>query len=190
VSPILPVGKSADAVDVLRSVRRWYGKLLPAPWDIQYQRDEIQRPGGFVVPSTPVVSSGSAYVREWSLDFDVFLYPDGFEGEPARSRIEAEQLRSTVMLAWNRGIASYSRTMRLPVFDYLALDWDEAPADDAVPFDHLPVSNVDVAVRVDPDDDSLFTVVTGLRVRWTGDGDLSRFSGAILQNVVVRNRIH
>lgn len=185
-----PVGKSPSFVDVLRSIRRWFGVLLPEPWDLQFQReDAVERPTGFVVPAIPAQNSGSAYVRNELRDFDVFLYPDTEEGNPALARVQAEQLAEEVKQAMTRGIkleggGYYSRTMRLPVYDYEGIAWDQTTPDDVQPFDLLPVSNFDVEVRIDPDDDTLFTVVVSLRLHWVSDGDTSRLEGATLQDVI------
>ncbi len=186
--PQIPVGLSASMDDVLRSVRRFFGMLLPEPWDIQYQRDEnMDRPCGVIVPAAPTASTGSAYIRDSQRDFDVFLYPTGFEGQPARSRLEAEALADSVKQAIQRGLVTddgrYSYSYRLPVFDHTDVDFDEDVLPDAVPFDHLPVSNVDIEPRIDPDDDTLFTVVVGLRVQWSEDGDTSRHDGIPLQEI-------
>lgn len=179
--------------DVLRSLRRWFGMMLPEPWDIQYQRDEnMDRPCGVIVPATPSTSAGSAYVRDNQRDFDIFLYPLGFEGQPARSRLEAEDLADQVKRAWFRGLVTddgrYSYAFRLPVYDHAGVSFDEDVAPGAIPFDHLPVSNLDIEARIDPDDDSLFTVVIGLRVQWTEDGDTRRFEGPVLQEIWTQYR--
>lgn len=196
--PGVAVGKSPTPEDVLRSLRRFFSEVLPTTWDLQYQRDELERPGGFVVPVTPVLSDGSAYVRDQQRDFDVFLYPLGFESLPAKSRVEAEQLAHTVERALSQGVAAgvvtptyKSRSLRLPVFDYTGVPWDHgvsatppAPVNPpASPFDYLPVSNLSVDPRPDPEDDTLFTVVVGLRLSWAADGDTSRYQGKLLTNV-------
>lgn len=177
----------ADQTDVLRSLRLWLAQLLPEPWDLQYERVEIERPAGFVIPTTPKSNTGSAYIRQHSRDFDIFLYPPGFEGEPAHSRVEAERLAHFIDETMSRGFrgeAGYVHyAMRLPVYDYADVLWNESLPDDATPFDFLPVSSFDVNSRVDPDDDTLFTVVASLRVSWTTDGDTRRFEGPLLQDV-------
>lgn len=185
---ILSVGLSADDTDVYRSLRRWYGMLLPAPWDIWYARNEVsQRPSGFVIPATPGTQTGSAFVRDNSRSFDAFLYPPGIEGNPFASRDEAEQIGAAIKRAWANGLyigdAYYSRTMRLPVFDHEGVAWDSDVAPDAEPFDHLPVSDLSVNVTVDPDDDTLYTVAVSQRIDWTQDGDVSRLEGRLLQDV-------
>lgn len=179
--------------DVLRSLRRWFGVLLPAPWDLQYQRDEnMDRPCGVIVPAVPTSTAGSAYVRHNQRDFDIFLYPVGFEGDPSRSRWEAEQLADQVRQAWHRGLVvggvRYSYTLRLPVYNHTAVPYNADVPVAAVPFDHLPVSNFDVEPRIDPDDDTLFTVVVGLRVRWSEDGDTRRYDGSILREIWMQHR--
>ncbi len=179
--------------DVLRSLRKWFAALLPAPWDLQYQRDEnMDRPCGLIVPAAPASSSGSAFLRDNQRDFDVFLYPLGFEGEPARSRHEAELLADSVKQAWHRGIkvgaVRYSYAFRMPVFNHTGIAFNVDVAPGAVPFDHLPVSSLNVEPRIDPDDDTLFTVVIGLRIRWTEDGDTRRHDGLLLDEIWTQYR--
>lgn len=178
--------------DTLRSLRRWFGILLPEPWDVQYQRDEATtRPSAFVQPATPQSNTGSAYVRDVSRSYDAFLYPEGFEGEPARSRAEAEQLAHLVDAAMTQGLrlpegGYYSRSMRLPVYDYAGVDWDYALPSDAVPYDQYPVDQWSVEARIDPDDDTLFTVVVSARIRWRMAGDTAHHEGRPLQDVLTR----
>lgn len=181
--------KAASQEDVLRSLRLWLSHVLQAPWDIWYSRDEVtERPGAFVQPSTPGTNSGSAYVRDHTRDYSIFAYPPGFEGEPAASRREAEQLTEYIDTAMSRGVvdgAYVSRTMRIPAYDYSTIPWDEAQPEDAEPFDFMPIHNWNIEVRVDPDDDALFTVMANLRVAWSTDGDLTRMVGPTLLDVSV-----
>lgn len=180
--------------DLIRSVRRWFGVVLPEPWDIQYQRtDDLERPSVIVQPSTGQLTSGSAYIRQNQRDFQAFVYPTGFEGQPMQSRVEAEGVAHTLERAMAQGFLTaprvyYNRALRLPVFDYDGIPWDQGQPDGVVPYDHLPVANFSTDVRVDPDDDSLFTVVVDMRVTWTTHGDISRFDGPILTDVRVTAR--
>lgn len=186
-----PVGLAAAPDDVLRSIRRWLGLLLPEPWDIQYVNDEdAERPSGFVIPATRTTNpGGSAYVRDFARDFDAFLYPPGVEGDPMASRVEAERLAHLVERAFNQGVtvegARISRTMRLPVWDHADVPWDQDIPEGREPFDMLPIRGFSVEARVDPDDDSLYTVVATFQATWRDDGDVSRFDGPVLQDVRV-----
>jgi hypothetical protein len=177
--------------DLIRSVRRWFGVVLPEPWDIQYQRtDDLDRPSVIVQPSTGQLTSGSAYIRQNQRDFQAFVYPTGFEGDPPRSRVEAEGFAYTLERAMAQGfkpdgLVYYSRALRLPVFDYADVPWDQGQPSDALPYDYLPVANFGTDVRVDPDDDSLFTVVVDMRITWTTLGDISRFDGPLMTDMRV-----
>jgi hypothetical protein len=147
------------------------------------------RPSAVVVQAIPQNNTGSAYVRDVSQDYDAFLYPVGTEGQPVASRIEAERLKHQVDMAMTQGLkvgdVYYSRTMRLPAFDYDGVPWNEGLPPGAEPYDYYPVSNWSVEVRPDPDDDTLYTVLVNLRLQWRVDGDTSRFAGATLQRVSV-----
>jgi hypothetical protein len=185
-----PVGLAASPDDVVRSVRRWVGLWLPEPWDIQYQKDDdMERPAGLLVPATRVDSTGSAFLRDYQRDFDLFLYPTGFEADQLRSRVEAERLADEARRAFEQGVmvggVRISRTMRLPVWDHADVDWDQDIPSGRDPFDWLPVRAFGVEARVDPDDDTLFVVVATFRIVWSGDGDLSRLDGPTLQDVRV-----
>lgn len=174
--------------DALRSLRRWLGIVLPAPWDVRYQKtEEMGRPAAVVLPAIPQANTGSAYIRDVNQSYDLFVYPEGVEGDPAQSRQEAEQVKQTLDLAMTRGVkidtAYYSYCLRIPVFDYAGLAWNEPQPDSAVPYDFYPVSLWSVDVRVDPDDDTLFTVLGSCRLSWKTFGDVRRFDGATLQDV-------
>jgi hypothetical protein len=166
----------ADSVDVLRSLSRWIGGILPATYDVQPVRVETaERPSAIVRAVAPMPTGGrSAYVREWQRDYEVFIYPPGVEGDAFASLIEAEQLATSLMQVIEYGGAG-SYTMRLPTFNYSDIPLSEGQLPGAKPFDHLPMSNVSVDVRVDPEDDTLYTLVLDLRVSWSRDGDTRRF---------------
>lgn len=178
--------------DALRSLRRWFGFVLPEPWDVQYVRDEnLDRPSAIVQPATPMTNTGSAFVREMRRDFDIFIYPEGKEGDPMYSRTEAEQVASMIDKAMCQGFmigaVDYSYSMRIPAFDYAGIPWDEALPADARPYDYFPVISWDVETRIDPDDDSLFVVSCGAKLLWRGNGDMRRFRGPLLEDVTVNH---
>lgn len=178
--------------DALRSIRRWVGVVLPEPWDIQYGRTEAMvRPCGVITEVGPTGNSGSAYVRDIDQAYSLFLYPLGFEGEPIRSKIEARkwawEIERALAQGFKVGGVYYSRSMRIPVFDYDGLAWDAPLPVNTAPYDYLVIRRgFSVDPRPDPDQDDLYTIVIGLTADWRMDGDTSRFDGAILQDVDVR----
>lgn len=174
--------------DALRSLRRWLGIVLPEPWDVRYQKTEdMGRPSAVVLPAIPQSNTGSAYIRDVNQSYDLFVYPDGIEGDPAQSRQQAERVKSDLDLAMTRGVkvadAYYSYSMRIPIFDYDGIAWNQPQPDGAEPFDYYPVQQWSVETRPDPDDDTLFTVLCSLRLVWRAMGDVRRFDGATLQDV-------
>lgn len=177
-------------VDALRSLQLWLSHVLPVPWDLQIARSEVERPSGIIRQIGPEPSNGSAYVRDNQADYEVFLYPLGIEGEPVQSELEARRLVADLKKAMTQGVivtvpAYQSYCLRIPVFDYDDVPWNEDLPPAAASYDFFPVSNFTVEARVDPDDDTLFTVVMDLRMSWRTDGDISRTKGTILQDVRV-----
>lgn len=178
---------------VLRSLQGWFGRLLPEPWDVQLQRTEaMQRPCMVVHPSTPEATRGSAFVRDTNRDYEFFVYPVGYVRNPARSRMEAENTARTIGRAFDRGLkisgVYFSYAMRIPLFDYTAVAWDAPLPNGAVPFDYLALSNLTIDVRTDPDEDDLFTLIGSVRTRWMNHGDLRRYDGPLIQDVVVNHQ--
>lgn len=179
------------STDAHRSLRRWAGVLFPEPWDVQPQRTEnLGRPSVVVIPASPQTNTGSAYIRDQGRDFDIFAYPSGVEGDSGTSQREAETVAELLDAGMTRGIKLlsgewYSYSMRIPVFDYDGIAWTDPLPDDAVPYDYYPAANWSVETRVDPDDDTLFTVLASIRLRWRTVGDTRRFEGAVLQDVVL-----
>lgn len=166
------------ANDAARSIKRWVAQVLPEQWDVQLRREEsMQRPSAVLVPVGPVFTEGSAYVRDMQREFQIYLWPEGKADDPNFGRQEAEELADTLLVALQQGAAG-GRSMRLPVYDYSGVPWDQALPSGALPYDFLLVSDVQADARQDPQDDDLFTVTFKLRVRWHDDGDRSRYQKA------------
>lgn len=167
------------------------GTLMPEPWDVQPERKEgLGRPSVVVIPASPKANTGSAYVRDHGQDFDIFTYPVGVEGDPGLSRREAAELADFIDQAMTRGVKLedgtwYSYSMRIPVFDYTGIAWTDGLDALALPYDYYPAVNWTIESRVDPDDDTLYTVMGSVRLRWHTLGDVRRFDGAPLQDVVL-----
>lgn len=179
-----------DSVDALRSIQRFLSFVLAAPWDLAYTRTEqMARPCGTITPIGQERRTGSAYVRDVERDFEIFLYPPGTEGQPEPSRLEAERLATSLATALERGNpAAGSRSMRIPLYDYAAIAWDEGQPNGATPYGFLVLKrNFTVEPRVDPDDSDLFTIVCILTATWRVDGDRSRFEGTTLADVTLPN---
>lgn len=176
-----------------RSLRRWVGTLLPEPWDVQAERREgLGRPSAVIIPASPKANTGSAYVRDHGQDFDIFAYPPGVEGDSGASRREALELAELIDAAMTCGMkltdgSYYSYSLRVPVFDYTGIEWEDSLPDGAVPYDFYPAINWTIEPRVDPDDDTLYTVMASVRLRWHTMGDQRRFDGATLQDAVLHH---
>ena len=174
-----------DQYSALRSLRRYLGLLLPAPWDVQYIRREPQlRPLAVVRLVGPRVTTGSAYVRRFTQNVEVFAYPSGLESDVAASEVEAQQVADLILRAFDSGsVLAGGYSMRVPFFDYSGIAPQDVLEPDAEPFDYLVLSNLSGAVRQDPETDDLYTVMVDLQVGWSDDGDTRRFSGTPLSYV-------
>lgn len=179
------------SVDVLFSMQRWLGMLLPEPWDIQPTRTEGQRrPAGTVQPINVATETGSAYVRDTNQPYEIFLWPEGVENRPMESRMAAERLRDTLRTALGQGFVTTdgyrAYSLRVPWYDYEAIDTSTDYPPDAAPEGYLVLArNYTVEARKDPEQDDLFTVIVSLTVETRMQGDTSRFQGKVLQDVRV-----
>lgn len=177
--------------DAHRSLRRWASVVFPEPWDVQPERKEnLGRPSVVVVPIPVQSNTGSAYIRDVQRDFNIYAYPNGVEGDPGASKAEADAIAEILDRAITAGVQLtggewYSYSMRIPAFDYDGVPVTEGLPDGSVPYDFYPASNWDVDVRVDPDDDTLYTVLGSVRLRWRVTGDVRYLDGAVLQDVVI-----
>lgn len=168
-----------DQYSALRSVRRYLGLVLPSPWDVQYVRHEPQlRPLAVVRLVGPRMTSGSAYVRRYTQNVEVFAYPAGVESDVATSEVEAQQVANLILRAFDAGsVPAGGYSLRVPFFDYSAIAPGGVLPGGAKPFDYLVLSNLSGTVRQDPETDDLYTVMVDLRVGWSDDGDTRRFGG-------------
>lgn len=179
--------------DAHRSLRRWAAMVFPEPWDVQPERKEgLGRPSVVVIEASPQTNTGSAYIRDVSRDFDIFCYPVGVEGDPGASKREANQIAELLDRAMTAGVKLptntwYSYSMRIPAFDYAAVAWTDGLPDGTLPYDFYPAANWDVSVNIDPDDDTLFTVMGSVRLRWRVTGDTRHLEGPLLQDVVIHH---
>lgn len=165
--------------DAIRSIKLWLSFVLDEEWDVQLRRDEgMDRPSAVIVPVGPVLSSGSAYVRDLQRDFQAYLWPKGKDGDPGYGSVEAESLATLLERALSQGGHGGARAMRIPVFDYDGVPWDQGLPDGAERYDFLLIEDVQIDARQDPDDDDLYTVTLKLRARWRADGDVTRFQKA------------
>lgn len=181
------------SVDAQRSLRRYIGEILPA-YDVQPVREEGQdRPLAVVRPIPGAdVNSGSAYIHDITQRFQVFVYPQGTEGDPVAGTLEAEQVADLLRRAFLQGGFGGGYAWRVPVFDY-----DGVPATPTAeqvptePYDFLLLGRpFHIEQRPDPDDDTLFTVTLDLRLSWSDVGDTRRFEGAKLHDLTVHNVSH
>lgn len=193
-----------DSVNALRSLKRLLGDVLTAvpdlaggqamDYDVAFVRDDnMARPLATVRPVGPETQDGSAYVRTIRQDYEVYVYPPGRENEPQFTELEARAVAFRVVHALGSG-GFGALAARMPVYDYSAVLVTTAetpnpiPAgyrlpDDAEPYDYLPVSNLNVDPRQDPDEDDLATIVVDLRLSWMRHGDVRRFEGPLLMDV-------
>lgn len=181
-----------DQYSAMRSLRRYIGLVLmdgqdpQNPWDVQFiRREPQQRPLAVVRLVGPRMSSGSAYVRDFEQQAEIFAYPAGLEGIPGTSEVEAQAVASRLLRALDTGwVSAGGYALRVPFFDYTLVAADAVLDSDAEPFDFLVLSNVSAEVQQDPETDDLYTVLVDLRLKWSDDGDTRRFEGAPLMNVI------
>lgn len=207
------MGAGRDFVSVHRSLQRFLSTALadqvviepdPSdpgatvevahPWDVQPVRQEPQvRPLCVVQPLNAGPSRGSAYVREYVQPFEVAAYPLGVEGEPWPSQLIARSVLQALLRAIDSGNGATGRdrsySMRVPLFDYVAVPEGEAVPVDAVPVDFLVIQGLDGTVRQDPEQDDLYTVLIDFSVNWRDDGDVRRYDGAVLASTTLDERL-
>lgn len=169
-------------------MRRFVGVVLPAPWDVQPARREPQiRPLAVVRPVGPRTSGGTAYVRHYVRQWEIFAYPPGNRDDPQLGYYEAERVMNDLVRALDSGhAAAGSKALRVPLYDFSGVTDTTFLLVGAQPIDYLVVSNVDADIQPDPEQDGLFTVMVDLRVNWSDDGDRSRYDGAILEDTGIQ----
>jgi hypothetical protein len=178
-----------DPLSVHRSLQRYLSTILPPPWDVQPTRKERQqRPLAVVRPVGPAPATGSAYVREYEQPYEVFAYPIGVESQPWHGESEARWVLNTILRAFDAGHGTgrdRGYSLRVPLFDYSDVLISATIPVDRQPLDYLALRLPRGEVRQDPDADDLFTVNVDFRVNWRDDGDLRRYEGAVLEEVVI-----
>lgn len=174
------MAQGRDNISVLRSMRLFFSKVLAAPWDVQMVRREPQvRPLLVLRWVGPRISGGSAYVRDYQRQMEVFAYPAPVvDGEAYRNQMEAERTLNMLMCAVDSGhAAASSKALRVPLYDYTNVSDIGFLPSGAAPLDYLVLSNLDGQVQQDPETDDLFSVLLDFRVNWSDDGDRSRYEG-------------
>lgn len=199
--PSSGVGPSSgrDLYSAHRSLLRYLSFILPAPWDVQPTRAEpATRPMCVCQPllAASVASQqrgsgerGWAYIRDYQVPFEIMAYPPGVDGEPVGAYRLATQAYEALMRAFDTGRGSPVGTkdqgysMRVPMYDWTGLAFDQDQPPDAQPFTYLVIGGLYGSVRQDPEQDDLYTVLIDLRASWADDGDTSRFDGNALQQI-------
>lgn len=195
----MPPSSGRDLYSVHRSLLRYLSFILPAPWDVQPMRSEPQtRP---LVVCQPLLAAsvasqqrgggerGWAYLREYSVPFEVMAYPPGVDGGPVAAYAVANHTYEALMRAFDTGKGSPVGTkdqgysMRVPFYDWTGIDFDHDLPDAAEPFTYVLISGLYGSVRQDPEQDDLYTVLLDLRAGWADDGDTSRFDGPTLGSI-------
>lgn len=153
-------------LDAAKSVQRYFGLVLPPPWDVRRTLEagmEVERPFALVTRNGPVLSSGPINAVEVSLAFTVHAYP------PVPDlRQDADDLGLELShLLWQavEGGVGPGRPRRLPLWDF---DPATVPAGQAAPFrstrDFLRVAaDPQINVIADTDDPRALTVALDVR---------------------------
>lgn len=166
-----------DPEDITRSIRRYLGLMLVAPWSVALQREEVrddQRPAGVI----ELGQEKNRFARDSIPQGDrinfapvtISLYPA--LGEPRVAGRAARQLAGDVRDLFQVGgdgvVFQDGRRAcgpnRIPMWDYAAAD--PGTPGPQFPLDVMRVEDVGVDAMQDPLDARRYSVIAELRVSW------------------------
>lgn len=171
--------------DVMRSLKRYVASILDQAddvYDVRLGREEYtQRPMAVVRTLGDTLFSGPRHTMDITQPFELFVYPTIDDpDEPVTNSLKAQRTAQLLAEGFSSGVLP-GRSMRVPVWSYEGVAWNAAASGPQVGF--AAVEGLSAQVAVDPDDDSLFTVMINMRLKWRAAADRRGYSGRLTEAV-------
>jgi hypothetical protein len=171
--------------DVLRSLKRYVAAILDQGddvYDVKLNREEYtDRPMAVVRALGDTLFDGSRHTIDITQPFEVFVYPPIADAdEPITSSLKAQRTAQLLAEGFTAGVLP-GRAMRVPIWNYDGVAWNAAASGPQVGFARM--EGFSTQVMVDPDDDSVFTVMLNMRLTWRHAADRRGYTGPTAASV-------
>lgn len=153
--------------DALRSLKRYAALMLGDDWEVRLPGEEgtFERPfARVVVADAAQYRAATKYLTEAFAPFAVYTYPA--KGATAdEALMGALGVEEMLFQGFHVGVPDEGSPMRVPLYDYDGVPLSE-PSLARFEHDYLRVSDLSTRHFADPDDRTLWSVVTDVRLSW------------------------